>query len=242
VLLPLVLYVIFKTAKSTVLAFAGLITAIVALQALNPLIIQIFMTSNDQKGWEFGLDGGAKQWLPYWNIGSFFTQFLIGSLAALIIVQLRAKQTGANRLFDLGFVASALGATLLVIARLIPGAPDSFTHQPYVSPFFALFMSVALVCASHSVYVSRLLDNRVFSGLAKLSFGIYLWHMVVIEIIARKFIKDYVYFGLHDVWQWVLISAIVLATSIAIAAASWRLLESPTLRAVRGAKRLEMKS
>ena len=242
VLLPLVSYVIFKTAKSTVLAFAGLITAIVALQALNPLIIQIFMTSNDQKGWEFGLDGGAKQWLPYWNIGSFFTQFLIGSLAALIIVQLRAKQTGANRLFDLGFVASALGATLLVIARLIPGAPDSFTHQPYVSPFFALFMSVALVCASHSVYVSRLLDNRVFSWLAKLSFGIYLWHMVVIEIIARKFIKDYVYFGLHDVWQWVLISTIVLATAIAIAAASWRLLESPILRAVRGAKRLEMKS
>lgn len=242
VLLPLVLYVIFKTAKSTVLAFAGLITAIVALQALNPLLIQIFMTSNDQKGWEFGLDGGAKQWLPYWNIGSFLTQFLIGSLAALIIVQLRAKQTGANQLFDLGFVASALGATLLVILRLIPGAPDSFTHQPYVSPFFALFMSVALVCASHSVYVSRLLDNRVFSWLAKLSFGIYLWHMVVIEIIARKFIKDYVYFGLHDVWQWVLISAIVLATSIAIAAASWRLLESPILRAVRGAKRLEMKS
>ena len=242
VLLPLVLYVIFKTAKSTVLASAGLITAIVALQALNPLIIQIFMTSNDQKGWEFGLDGGAKQWLPYWNIGSFFTQFLIGSLAALIIVHLRAKQTGANRLFDLGFVASALGATLLVILRLIPGAPDSFTHQPYVSPFFALLLSVALVCSSHSVYVSRVLDNRVFSWLAKLSFGIYLWHMVVIEIIARKFIKDYVYFGLHDVWQWVLISTIVLATSIAIAAASWRLLESPILRAVRGAKRLEMKS
>lgn len=60
--------------------------------------------------------------------------------------------------------------------------------------------------------------------------------MVVIEVIARKFIENYVYFGLHDVWQWVLISAIVLATSIAIAAASWWLLESPILRAVRGAK------
>jgi peptidoglycan/LPS O-acetylase OafA/YrhL len=200
------------------------------------------MTSNDQKGWEFGMDGGAKQWLPYWNIGSFFTQFLIGSLAALIIVQLSSKQTRDNRLFDLGFITSAVGATLLVIVRLTPGAPDSFTHQPYVSPFFALFIAVALVCGSQSVYVSRALDNRVFSWLAKLSFGIYLWHMVVIEVIARKFIKNYVYFGLQDVWQWVLISAIVLATSIAIAAASWRLLESPVLKAVRGTKASEMKS
>lgn len=241
-LLPLVLYVIFKTAKSTAFAFAGLVTTIVALQALNPLIIQLFMTDNDQKGWQFGMDGGAKQWLPYWNIGSFFTQFLIGSLAALVIVQLRSKQTAANRLFDLGFIASAFGAILLVVARLTPGAPDTFTQQPYVSPFFALFMAVALVCGSHSVYVSRALDNRVFSWLAKLSFGIYLWHMVVIEIIARKFIGNYVYSGLHDVWQWVLISAIVLATSIAIAAASWWLLESPILQAVRGAKRLELKS
>ena len=48
-LLPIVLYAIFKTAKSTSRAFVGLITAIVALQVLNPLIIQFFMTDNNQK-------------------------------------------------------------------------------------------------------------------------------------------------------------------------------------------------
>ena len=235
-LLPIVLYLIFKTARSTAWAYVGLITAIVALQALNPLIIRLFMTDNNQKGWQFGIDGGAKQWIPYWNISTFFTQFLIGSLAALVIVHLRSKQTKSTRLFDLIFVTAAAAAIVLVASRLTPGSPDSFTQQPYVAPFLALFMAVLLVSGSHSIYVSRLLDNRLFSWLAKLSFGIYLWHVVVIEVISRKFIEDYVYFGLTDLWQWVLISAIVLGISIALAAASWRLLESPILRTVRRAK------
>lgn len=235
-LLPIVLYVIFKTAKSTSLALAGLVSAILALQALNPLVIQFFMTDNNQKGWQFGIDGGAKQWIPYWNISTFFTQFLIGSLAALVIVHLRSKKTKPTRQFDLIFVTAAAAAIVLVVTRLNPGSPDIFTQQPYVSPFLALFMAVLLVSGSHSKFVAQVLDNRLFSWLAKLSFGIYLWHVVVIEVITRKFIEDYVYFGLTDVWQWVLISAMVLGISIAIATASWRLLESPILQRVRRAK------
>jgi peptidoglycan/LPS O-acetylase OafA/YrhL len=233
VLLPIVLFAIFKLAKNTAVAIAGLVIVIAALQAINPLIIKVFMTDNEGKGWQFGIDGGAKQWLPYWNVATFFTQFLIGSLAALIIVKLRSKETKPSPLFDLAFVVAAVAAVVLVASRLNPGSPDSFTQQPYVSPFFVLFMASLLVSASKSVYVSKALDNRLFSWLAKISFGIYLWHVVVIEVIARKFVSEYVYFGLHDVWQWVLISAIVLSASIAIASLSWKVFESPILRAVR---------
>jgi len=233
VLLPLVLYAIFKTAKSTRSAVTGMIAAIVALQALNPLVIQLFMTDKYQRGWQFGLDGGAKEWIPYWNISTFFCQFLIGSFAALVIVHLRSTQTKSSLRFDFTFIAAAVAAIVLVVSRLTPGTPDSFTHQPYVSPFFALLMAVLLVSGSHSAYLSRALDNRLFSWIAKLSFGIYLWHFVVIEVIARLFIKNYVYFGLKDVWQWMLLSALVLVAATAIAAASWRLLESPILQAVR---------
>lgn len=241
-LLPLVLYVILKTARSTSFAYVGVITAILALQALNPLVIKLFMTDNDQKGWQFGIDGGAKQWLPYWNISTFFTQFLIGSLAALVIAHLRSMKTKPMRLFDLAFIVTAIEAIILVIARLTPGWEDSVTQQPYVSPFFAILAAGLLVFGSHSKYVSRVLDNRLFSWLAKLSFGIYLWHVVVIEVIARNFVEDYVYFGLTDLWQWVFLSAIVLGAAIAIAAASWRLLESPILQTVRGSKRSAMNS
>jgi len=241
-LLPLVLFLIIKTAKSTAFAVAGLAAVILALQALNPLIIQVFMTDKYHKGWQFGIDGGAKQWLPYWNIDSFFTQFLIGSLAALIIAYLRSKQTKANLGFDFGFLVAAASAILLVLVRLTPGAPDSFTQQPYVSPIFAILMAAALVFASHSVYVARLLDNRLFAWIAKLSFGIYLWHFVVIQVIARKFIADYVYFGMNDSSEWILISSMVLIISVAIAAASWRWLESPILKSAHRANAKQKQS
>jgi peptidoglycan/LPS O-acetylase OafA/YrhL len=66
-----------------------------------------------------------------------------------------------------------------------------------------------------------------------LSFGIYLWHVVVIEIIARKFVPEYVYGGVTDTTQWVLLSATVLVVSVAVAAASWKWLEAPILKAAR---------
>lgn len=234
-LLPIVLFFLIKVAKSTTQAIAGLGVTILSLQLLNPLFIQLFMTDNEQKGWEFGMVGGAKLWLPYWNIGSFFSQFLIGSLAALVIVHLRAKQMPTKRVYDFLFMISSSLAVGLVISRLTPGAPDAFTQQPYVSPFFALLMAAALVFASQSVYVAGFLDNRLFAWLAKLSFGIYLWHVVVIEVIARQFVPGYGYAGLTDVGQWVSLSALVLLVSIAIAAASWKWFEAPILSAVRRA-------
>lgn len=230
VLLPLVLFLLYKLARSTALAIAGLVAVIVSLQLLNPGFIQLFMTDDDQKGWQFGLDGGAKLWLPYWNIGSFFTQFLLGSLAALVIVHLKNKEVRASRFFDLGAIAAMFSAIALVIIRLNPGAPDSQTQQPYVSPYFALLMAATLVCLSRSKFMASLLDNRLFSWVAKLSFGIYLWHVVVIEFIARKFVANYVYGGVQDVGQWILLGGIVLGISVAIAAASWKWLESPILK------------
>ena len=233
VLLPIILFAIIKKTKKRSIAIIGMITWILALQLLNPWIIDTFMTSDKLKGWQYGLTGGAKQWLPYWNVGSFFAQFLCGSLAALIIVALRAHGTLKSRLFDLTFVVFSISAIFLVATRLAPGAPDSFTKQPYLAPFYAILMAAALVSASLSTQIYKLLDNKLFSWIAKLSFSIYLWHMFLIEIIQRKFISKYVYYGLTDSLQWVFVSSIVLIASILIAATSWRFLESPVLKYAR---------
>jgi peptidoglycan/LPS O-acetylase OafA/YrhL len=57
--------------------------------------------------------------------------------------------------------------------------------------------------------------------------------MFIIVMIERKFLDKYVYYGLTDSIQWVLISAIVLLASILIAATSWRFLENPVLKYAR---------
>jgi len=191
------------------------------------------MTSNKTKGWPYGLTGGAKQWLPYWNIDTFFTQFLCGSLAALIIVTLTARGIMKSSTFDFSAVLFAIAAIWLVAIRLEPGTPDSFTKQPYMAPFFAILMAGVIVSASLSTQVYKFLDNKLFQWIAKISFSIYLWHMFLIVIIERKFLSKYVYYGLTDLLQWVIISSLVLIGSIIIATISWRFLESPTLKSAR---------
>ncbi len=138
-----------------------------------------------------------------------------------------------SRAFDLSFILFAIAAIWLVAIRLVPGAPDSFTKQPYTAPFYAVLMAGAIVSAALSAHIYKLLDNKLFSWIAKLSFSIYLWHMFIIVIIERKFFEKYVYHGLTDLLQWILISAAVLMSSILIAAISWRFLESPALKYAR---------
>ena len=232
-MLPIVLFAIIKTTKRISFAIIAMAVWIFALQLLNPVIINNFMTDDKLKGWQYGLTGGAKQWLPYWNIGSFFTQFLCGSLAALMIIALRSRGTIKSRTFDLSFIIFTITAIWLVAIRLVPGAPDGFTKQPYLAPFYAILMAGAIVSASFSSQIYKLLDNKFFSWIAKLSFSIYLWHMFIIEVIQRKFIENYVYYGLTDLFQWILISTIVLLASMLIAATSWRFLESPVLKIAR---------
>lgn len=233
ILLPLIMYSVIKTTKRFSSAFLGLGLWIIALQLLNPIIIKQFMTGDFQKGWQFGMVGGAKEWLPYWNIATFFSQFLLGSMAALLIVWLKSSGAPSRKFFDVAAVITVALAIFLVVSRLNPGSPDSFTRQPYVSPFFALLMAATLVFLSLASRVASIIDNKVFVWIAKLSFSIYLWHMVVIEFIARKFLSNYVYYGLNDVAQWVCVSTIVLVISIGIAAISWRWLENPILKANR---------
>jgi peptidoglycan/LPS O-acetylase OafA/YrhL len=234
-LLPIVLFSIIKSTKKLSFAIASLIGWIVLLQLLNPWIINNFMTSNKLKGWQYGLTGGAKQWLPYWNIDTFFSQFLCGSLAALIIVALRLRGTTQSRNFDVAAVFFGLAAVLLVADRLVVGAPDRITNQPYLAPFYAILMAAVLVASAFSTIIYKALDNRVFRWIAKLSFSIYLWHMVLIVLIERKASKNYVYYGVTDTSEWVLLSFIVLSGSICIAALSWRFLESPVLKYARKA-------
>ena len=193
------------------------------------------MLDDKRKGWQYGLTGGAKQWLPFWNIDTFFTQFLCGSLAALIIITLRARGVIKSRKFDYSTVIFTIAAILLISIQLEPGAPDSFTRQPYMAPFFAILMAGVIVSVSLSTQFYRFLDNRVFKWIAKMSFSIYLWHMFLIVIIEGKFFSKYVYYGLTDLSEWIIISSIVLLGSIIIAATSWRFLESPILKSARKA-------
>jgi len=234
VLLPIVLFFILKISKNFYSAFISLTLWIVVNQlVINPWVINRFMTSQDGKGWDKGLVGGAKEWLPYWNIVSFFSQFMIGAMAALLIAKLQRSSIEKKFYFDAGAVVLLIAAIALVGQRLTPGAPDAFTRQPYLSPFYALLMGLALVAVSQGEFMYKIIDNRLFRWISQISFGVYLWHQVVQNVLQRSFKENYVYFGVTDLQEWFELSAIIIVISVAIAALSWKFFEKPILGVAR---------
>ena len=55
----------------------------------------------------------------------------------------------------------------------------------YNWPLFPALVTGLLFALHHSRCLGCLLDNRAFAWTAKLSYGIYLWHMVVLELLVR---------------------------------------------------------
>ncbi len=234
VILPFLLYPIIKKTGSFLKAFATLVFVLILLQVVvNPWVIETFMTSEDGKGWDKGLVGGAKAWLPYWNVNSFFSQFLVGSIAALVIARFRKNIKPDSILFDIAGAGLLLAAVAVVGVRLIPGSPDSLTKQAYLSPIYAIIMAAALVCIAMSRYAYKVVDNALFVWISKISFGVYLWHQVVQNILQRSFKESYVYFGITDIGQWTRLSLIVIAIAVAIASLSWYFFEKPILQRAR---------
>ncbi|WP_051333694.1 acyltransferase family protein [Aliagarivorans marinus] len=229
-LLPLLLWPLLRSRwhglASAVLWGVGLI---LLMQLLHALALQWFMTDTEGKGWQYGMIGGAKQWLPYWNVAGFMGQFLCGGLAAALIAGLEKRRQQAHWGFDLLALACFSAIVWASQQWLISGTPNPLTGQPYLAPLAALLFAAILLGLHFSVLGHRLVDNRLFRHIATLSFGIYLWHYLLIEVIRELWVPQYHYMGIQDVALWWQLSAIVVVLSWSLAAFSFYLFEQPIL-------------
>jgi peptidoglycan/LPS O-acetylase OafA/YrhL len=233
ILLPIVLFSIFWKARTVKAAAIGMGIWIVFLQSLQPLLIKYFMTDDYGKGWDWGWAGGAKLWLPYWNLASFFTQFLLGASAALYISHKKSKGTQPSKKYDLLSLAAILVAFVLIQVRLIPGVPDAITRQPYISPLYAAIVAFALATVPFSTFLANFLEMRFFKRVATLSFGLYLWHYMIMQIWQNKMDDTYYYYGTSNLGRWADSTLIVILLTWVFAEISWRFFESPILRKSR---------
>jgi peptidoglycan/LPS O-acetylase OafA/YrhL len=94
---------------------------------------------------------------------------------------------------------------------------------------FAGAAGVALVGMAHSRVVGRLFDNRFFRYTATVSFGIYIWHYLLLHLMVYLTNGEFVYGNVHDPVRFAWLSATVLVLAYAVATLSWRFIEKPVL-------------
>jgi peptidoglycan/LPS O-acetylase OafA/YrhL len=241
-LMPLFMAVLFVLGKRRSFGKAILFWVVVFgfMLAANSLIHQWFTPSGNGRGWEYGVIGGAKFWMPNYNPVGFFGHFTIGILAAGITTAIMQRGAAFERLRKLGVFdaagTAALGLAGLLIWRMRHQGEFDFSlqQQPYYFPAYAILFGVVLLSAPFSVILGRVLDNGFFRFTAKISFGLYIWHYLFITLIEKYGIQDYHHSGIRDVWRWLGISVAVIVISYAAAVISYYVIERPFINWSKG--------
>jgi len=189
------------------------------------------------RGWQYGMQGGAKEWMPNYNPIGFFAVFALGALAAGIQILLPRKR---RIWFDIIALACLAAAGLqLPLSTGGPWEAYGWFGIPYAFPLFPVLIAVTLVALSRSVLLTALLDNTVMRFTATISFGIYIWQDIVLT--SMQTISPAIFgIGRDDpVQDWFIGCAFATSIIFLLASLSYFVLERP---AIRSAARITRKN
>lgn len=189
-----------------------------------------------QRGWDYGLIGGAKTWMPRFNPFAFFAMFAIGALAGGL--QVRWAQY-RSLVFDVVALGAIAWSIYLLGAQMAAPTADGWGWLgiPYGFPWFVLAIGLFLSAAPSSAVVGQLLDNRLIRYVARISFGIYIWHYPVLELIRLYWDPQIDHGQAGDPVRFVVTSTMVAVVTFVVAHLSYHLLEEPVMRWARSKER-----
>jgi peptidoglycan/LPS O-acetylase OafA/YrhL len=237
-LMPLAMFGLFALDRVTLKKRSSLMSWIYWLVVMgilllvNQLVITYFVPSELRRGWNYGMIGGAKFWVPHYNPVGFFAQYTFGIFAAGFIAWYQHTKHKSSWLFDIG----ALFTFLLLIALLwwkrLPAESDmsfSWQGQPYFFPLFPALVALLLATLPFSKLLGRMFDNPFARYTAKVSFGLYVWHYLILELIRLLYTPDFSYFGIKKLSTHLLFSVSALALAYLVATLSYYVIEKPFL-------------
>jgi peptidoglycan/LPS O-acetylase OafA/YrhL len=133
-------------------------------------------------GWHYGLSGGARSWFPRYNAFAFFAMFATGTFAAGMFVLQEQRPSSRPLTMRLAAVSGLLCIMLLVLGCL---RYISIEKPPYAFPALPVAVAIFLLAAS-TLPLRKSFENRIITYLADISFGIYIWHSLLLAILAQS--------------------------------------------------------
>lgn len=235
VLLPIGLLALF-TLRPNLPGWRGRIVFLAVIAAAlvaHELIVTFVPKETVDADFGHGMVGGAKFWMPQYNVAGFFVVFAMGSLVAGLSTLWRGDR---HVVADLIVVLGLTGAAAAIWSVAPSRAPESFgwLGVPYDFPFFHLGIALALFAFPHAKYLPVLSELPPIRYLAKISFGIYVWHFLILELVRQLFVPSYGWAGISDTTFWLEITGISLLLALIAGTLSWYLVELPVLNWAKG--------
>ena len=174
------------------------------------------------------LDGiNHDNWLP-----GYLPWFAAGMLLAEYSTR---RETWLHRLAARRVVIACIAAVAFVLSAtplagpegLVRPEPWQFAMKVALGGVLAFALLAPLVLGDGAASKQRILEHPVMLTLGRWSYGIFIWHLVVLAMVFPVF--GIIPFSGH----FVLVLAVTVALSIPIAAASYALVEEPARRALK---------
>ena len=159
-------------------------------------------------------------WFPTYNPALFWLHFLLGAIIGGIIVYY--QESKPRIMYDIVSLVLMIGLfTFLWKIREAEDWDYSWPHGPYHFPLLPLLVGGILICLPFTRYMGKIIDNRILLFFAKISYSLYLFHMLVIAILRKYFFYDV------QLWfyNWSIFSISMLICSTWIAWIVWRYVE-----------------
>ena len=232
-LMPIFMYGLFKVLgrkRSFLKSFLYWIGVMVFISIINQFVHIFFTPSNINRGWQYGIIGGAKYWMPNYNPIGFFGHFSFGIIAAGISTALyincnKLLKLKKEYVFDIiTLITLTISFAFIWFMKLKPEFSFSIQNQPYFFPFYQLMIATTLALLPHTNFVGKILDNAFFRYTAKVSFGLYLWHQIIITIVTTAFKINFQSLG-----TWLIVSIGIIISAYIIATLSYEFIEKPIL-------------
>ncbi len=210
------------------------VVVMLVVLGIHVLVVNDWPMDMTDAGWEYGLIGGAKEWMPRFSPVSLYAIFTIGIFAAGIRAAVSERPHG---LADVAVVAG-FAVAIASMATTMDGTTEGYglLGIPYGYPWFPLGVAIILAAMPKSRWLGHAAANPLVQFIARISFGLYLWHFLVLELMGEFWIPGASKGGMTDYGQWLLVVVTAIAASTLIATASFYLLEQPI---IRWARRLE---
>jgi peptidoglycan/LPS O-acetylase OafA/YrhL len=211
--------------------------AIIAAALLAQLaFMRLVHPGSLRRGWDYGLMGGAKFWMPNFNPFGFFAMFAIGALAAGVQARISALR---HALWDVVALTSLVAIGWMLALQTSASGTESYGlfGIPHAFPWFQLGIGLALAALPSTVMVGHLLDNAAVRYVARISFGVYVWHYVVLELVRLWIAPDIDHGQMQDPLRMAWVSGLIVAISFGIADLSYRSVEAPIIAWARGLER-----